>query len=470
MTRSTQTTFMRRSSLLTLAIACLLCGGTALGDEPPVDAADAGAAADGYVVALDAFNDDLAVIEHDRIVLHETILFHFNETRIKKASWPLLDRVADLIKATPELSLIRIEGHTDSVGSRRVNRWLSGERAETVRDFLVERGIDRDRFTTEGFGEARPAVPNSSYDNRKLNRRVELIFVNADWDGPPAVPAELEMVWMSPSGVVRIQGGPDESTLASTRERIQQDALLETNARTRVTLRSEGLGRVHVEPSTRLKVVRLEHDDGSGHRNAIKLRRGAIEVVDRARDQTAVFTSEVSVVLRGAHARVDFSDETGLRVALYDGEAELTIGSESRKLRTGHAYHADANGGRIEGLGELESAPSTVRPTHGPVTFSDTLFVEREDHGSGDVILECARDPQFAFATRRVTLTGDDERVSLETCAESLGTSGELYARTRSSNDVGHGGALLGPPSAVFQYDWRATEVVSADRAARRAR
>jgi outer membrane protein OmpA-like peptidoglycan-associated protein len=69
---------------------------------------------------------------------------------------------------------VRAEGYTDNEGSKAFNEELSKRRAESVTKWLTEHGIDRDRLTAKGYGEAHPAGDNSSADGRGKNRRVEL--------------------------------------------------------------------------------------------------------------------------------------------------------------------------------------------------------------------------------------------------------------------------------------------------------
>ena len=79
-----------------------------------------------------------------------------------------------VLKANPGVR-IGVDGHTDSDGSESYNQDLSIRRAASVRDFLVSNGgLDPNRFQVRGFGESRPAAPNDSAENKRINRRVEL--------------------------------------------------------------------------------------------------------------------------------------------------------------------------------------------------------------------------------------------------------------------------------------------------------
>jgi len=72
---------------------------------------------------------------------------------------------------------IRIEGHTDNVGSPEQNRELSRKRAQAVKDYLVHKGIAPSRLTVEGVGPDKPIAPNTIAEGRAANRRVEFIIV-----------------------------------------------------------------------------------------------------------------------------------------------------------------------------------------------------------------------------------------------------------------------------------------------------
>ena len=91
---------------------------------------------------------------------------------------PSLDRIAALLDAYPDLS-IRIEGHTDSLGDTAANLALSQQRAEAVRQALIERGVQPDRLTAQGLGSERPIADNATSPGRARNRRVE-VYVSED--------------------------------------------------------------------------------------------------------------------------------------------------------------------------------------------------------------------------------------------------------------------------------------------------
>jgi outer membrane protein OmpA-like peptidoglycan-associated protein len=103
--------------------------------------------------------------------------FAFDRAELTPASRPILDQAAQrLIQCGSER--LQVEGHTDSIGSDEYNQDLSDRRARTVRDYLISRGVDARRISAVGFGESKPVAPNDTPENRALNRRVEVRFLD----------------------------------------------------------------------------------------------------------------------------------------------------------------------------------------------------------------------------------------------------------------------------------------------------
>jgi outer membrane protein OmpA-like peptidoglycan-associated protein len=109
----------------------------------------------------------------DKIVLDDRVHFWTNSAKIRPVSFPLLERVGQLIKDNPTYVHIEVEGHTDERGPEWFNKKLSQERAESVLDFLVQHGIARDRLSAKGYGSERPLVEKKSERAWFMNRRVE---------------------------------------------------------------------------------------------------------------------------------------------------------------------------------------------------------------------------------------------------------------------------------------------------------
>lgn len=103
----------------------------------------------------------------------EGINFRQNSSKIRSESLPILDDVARVLRQYPRLK-IRIEGHTDSVGRKSYNLRLSKNRAASVREYLISKGVEGRRITSEGYGEERPIAPNTTKQGRAKNRRTEI--------------------------------------------------------------------------------------------------------------------------------------------------------------------------------------------------------------------------------------------------------------------------------------------------------
>jgi outer membrane protein OmpA-like peptidoglycan-associated protein len=103
----------------------------------------------------------------------ENINFELNSADLMESSVPELERVVQLLKDNPEI-YVEISAHTCDIGSTRFNEVLSDKRAKSVVFYLASKGIEHKRMTSKGYGEMFPLVPNTSEENRVLNRRVEL--------------------------------------------------------------------------------------------------------------------------------------------------------------------------------------------------------------------------------------------------------------------------------------------------------
>lgn len=118
------------------------------------------------------------------LVLHG-VNFEFDKSRLTVNAKTLLDLVADALTARQDIR-VEIAGHTDSKGADSYNQKLSESRADSVKLYLVERGIANDRMTTIGYGESQPVADNTTDEGRELNRRVELRVTASDAAAGPA--------------------------------------------------------------------------------------------------------------------------------------------------------------------------------------------------------------------------------------------------------------------------------------------
>ena len=119
----------------------------------------------------------LVVITREKLEIKDKIYFATNKATIQRKSFKLLDQIATVIKGHPNIEKIRIEGHTDNVGSAEHNRKLSQARADSVKAYLVKKGVNADRLESVGYGPDRPIDTNKTAKGRANNRRVEFVIV-----------------------------------------------------------------------------------------------------------------------------------------------------------------------------------------------------------------------------------------------------------------------------------------------------
>lgn len=129
----------------------------------------------------------------DRIITTKAIGFAFDKATIDPASLPLVEAVEYAIAKLPPTDLIRVEGHTDDKGTHEYNVDLSNRRAQAVMAELVRLGVDAQRLSAKGWGEARPLADNKTERSRAKNRRVEFVFYSPG-ETPPTdlAPAKTE--------------------------------------------------------------------------------------------------------------------------------------------------------------------------------------------------------------------------------------------------------------------------------------
>jgi OmpA-OmpF porin, OOP family len=105
-------------------------------------------------------------------IIFRNILFDFGKANLKPESFAILDQVVEYLMTNPGVKM-EIQGHTDNKGTAEFNMKLSSMRADSVRKYLVGKGVPSGRLEVKGFGLTKPIVPNDTEGNRARNRRVE---------------------------------------------------------------------------------------------------------------------------------------------------------------------------------------------------------------------------------------------------------------------------------------------------------
>ena len=101
------------------------------------------------------------------------LLFRINSTELSDSAKYNLERIAVVFNKYPE-TIILVEGHTDNTGTDEYNMELSKKRADVVTDYLISKGVAKNRFDIKWYGKTQPKYPNDTEANRHLNRRVEV--------------------------------------------------------------------------------------------------------------------------------------------------------------------------------------------------------------------------------------------------------------------------------------------------------
>ena len=116
----------------------------------------------------------------NEIIIYEMVYFELGRAVILPASHRVLDAVKDVLEAHPEIRKMEIQGHTDKQGTADSNMKLSQERADSVRDYLIGRGIAGTRLTAVGYGESKLIEPGDDDAAHARNRRVQFIVLAMD--------------------------------------------------------------------------------------------------------------------------------------------------------------------------------------------------------------------------------------------------------------------------------------------------
>jgi outer membrane protein OmpA-like peptidoglycan-associated protein len=116
-------------------------------------------------------------VEGKEIRVTQQIHFETDSAKIMGDSNALVEEIADVLQRTPSVKKVEIQGHTDNAGSREHNQQLSDARAASVRQALINAGVDGNRLVSKGYGQDRPVAPNVTAANRARNRRVQFIIL-----------------------------------------------------------------------------------------------------------------------------------------------------------------------------------------------------------------------------------------------------------------------------------------------------
>lgn len=117
------------------------------------------------------------VVTDQAVVILDKVYFATNRATIKAMSYAILDEVAAVLVAYPDIRKVEVAGHTDSDGPDQANLELSQRRAQAVVDYIVRKGVEPERLVAKGYGESVPIADNATRDGKANNRRVEFTIV-----------------------------------------------------------------------------------------------------------------------------------------------------------------------------------------------------------------------------------------------------------------------------------------------------
>jgi len=103
----------------------------------------------------------------------DDVLFDFDKSNVKPEAAAILDRLVAFMNENKDKNA-SLSGHTDSIGTEAYNQRLSERRVNSVRDYVVKKGVDSSRISGQGFGESKPIADNKTREGRAKNRRVEI--------------------------------------------------------------------------------------------------------------------------------------------------------------------------------------------------------------------------------------------------------------------------------------------------------
>lgn len=138
-------------------------------------ASDAAREAEGLQRQIDVLQAEAT--DRGLVVTLGSVLFATGRAELKEGGTVSLDKLVTFLGEYPDRTVV-IEGHTDDVGSYETNQSLSQRRADSVRSYLMQQGVQSSRLSASGMGESQPVADNRTDDGREQNRRVEIIIEN----------------------------------------------------------------------------------------------------------------------------------------------------------------------------------------------------------------------------------------------------------------------------------------------------
>ena len=136
-------------------------------------------AIDSFINPENVFEKNGIIVKRERdqltLIMPTDVVFDFNKYEVKEDFKPLLDTLYEALSIYKGVT-VKIDGHTDNIGSYDYNLKLSQKRAESAKEYLVSKGINEGRIITEGHSFSKPAASNATSEGRDRNRRIEIVI------------------------------------------------------------------------------------------------------------------------------------------------------------------------------------------------------------------------------------------------------------------------------------------------------
>ncbi len=130
-------------------------------------------------VSMTASTGGITVVFDDTRAELTGVTFKQGSAELVPSSLKTLDAAIAGLKRNPKAK-VEVQGHTSSEGSEELNQQLSEDRANSVRDYMIRKGIAESRLTARGYGPSQPKADNSTEAGRKANRRIELVVTSEE--------------------------------------------------------------------------------------------------------------------------------------------------------------------------------------------------------------------------------------------------------------------------------------------------
>lgn len=152
----------------------------------------------------------LVVVQDGKLAIMQPVFFATDKDVILEKSYPVLQSVADVLNASPDIHRVLIEGHTDNRGKAPYNLSLSERRAQSVMRWLVEHSVSEHRLVARGYGSSKPITGNDTAEGRERNRRVEFVIID---------PPQARGVKSLDASQVEVPSSPDQSDISPAAKR-----------------------------------------------------------------------------------------------------------------------------------------------------------------------------------------------------------------------------------------------------------